>query len=224
MFSEVTTPDQVLSFNYQLTSAEKIPEFYTNLVKLLPDLPLFTGEQTFTDASVKVISLDTLGLARICRIFNANARMLETTTHKKPMNIFNFRNREVTLNGEAVQHGLCFKITKETTCTADEVGKKFGQVYQKLTAGWTKESFRPEETPKIPRNQTPYEYVVYTKKASLSDEGPLIRLIRDELSLGDSIECKDEGDYYLGSNKIYLWIRKSEFQNVIDKFGFNLKA
>ena len=209
---------------YDFQNTFEIPGYCTKLAILLAEQPLFDGRRGGGLAKrSKVISLNNEDNARICAIFNTNARQILGKRRAWQIRDIVPSDQVHDLGDKEIHQGLSLGLYDTVTpCPVEELEKAYNQVLEKLTLGW--KSAKTEEDPDI---SNPDDFYMFVKERALSDEGTLIRLLARKFSMEENVKkgsnpkwvahsgCKD-------NNKIYLWIKKTAFEDIVNKFGFKM--
>lgn len=204
-----------------ITKASEIPKFCSQLYKILSEQPMFDGTAPFLNS--RIISLENWDDVRICDIFSENIDNLTDAFRKKGL-IYGFSHLNGIVynsNGEEIPQGLGLRLYEDSSiCSISDLEGAYNQVLDKITTGWRRAAI--EDNPDMMDQENPDEFDLFIKDETLIEEDTLIRFIASRLSLENDVHCFDtwltHSGYKFG--KTYLWIRKSEFENVVDKFGF----
>lgn len=230
---------------YNFRKANHIPAYCSNTANFFDKQPILNRNQNLFDVNknikdFKAISLGTWDEARICDIFNKNARKILGEEKAWHIHQFNSRSRyleEMKLYsalGEPIEQGLTLWLDEQvTSCSWEELRATYHQVLQKFTTGWS--SAKIEENPHRMFTNNPEDFCLFIKtpdKSSLSEEHCLINCLLSKFSQDDDsvfslqdVSCAVAypaivpGEVY---PKIYLWIRKSARDKVIDTLSLKL--
>ncbi|MDB6081514.1 MAG: hypothetical protein JWO53_786, partial [Chlamydiia bacterium] len=204
-----------------LGKASIIPSYCITLVKRLIAQPLFVNRDGVTEKR-KIISLKSNDESRICEIFNNNTRGF-IDSHSW-LRITSFPPNRLIRNakGKEIKEGLILDCSdKKELCSLATLETSYNQIFKNMTTGWERATI--DENPYIMYKQKSDEFDLFIKEDNMLEEDSLIRLIARRFSIESSIKCDSlwlhqNGGYCSG--KLYLWIKKSDVEKVIDIFGF----
>jgi len=201
-----------------------LPKYCTEMATLLERQPLFTGYGNHVETS-KVIHLESWDDARICEIFNENAKKILGESQWR-ISAFGIGNYQFTdSNHHLIKHGLTLSLYDGPgPCSLSDLEASYEEVFRNMTTGWV--SARPEEHPDIMFKENPDEFQLFIKKKTLIEEDDLIAFIARRVGIEQDIKCHGESlGHSVGygyTDERYLWIRRSALMKVIDTFGFRL--
>lgn len=191
----------------------EIPKSCMYLVRVLDEQPLFNGNGC-RGKKCKVISLEDEIEVEITNIINENARSIlrnakhwQIAIHGSGDSPYQFSDSSL----RPIKHGLVLWVFDDIkNCSIDELSAAYEKVFDKLRNGWARED---REIPKIVLNEALQDSHLFTKKADLSQEDVLIKLLIAKLGMVKRVKC----DEYKGT--IYLWIKKSELPEFVARFS-----
>lgn len=206
------------------TKASEIPGYCARLAEMLDRQPLFDGIGSDVK-KCKVISLDKWADARICDIFNQNAKKMIGTSS---WSIYAFgcgNDRLCDSRDRLIKQGVTLWLFDRERCPLKVMENSYHQILKNMVSGWFPTKI--EDHPNIAHKENNEEFFLFIKDDSSYQPDVLIRFIAGRLGLGDVISCfngwLDSKKGYV-NGKIYLWIKKSALENVIDKFGFQFPS
>lgn len=201
---------------YNFKSAIEIPKYCLQLAVLLAEQPLFDGSGSLVK-KCKVLMLEHSADVSICSIFSRNVAEFLGYRHAWPI------HGEHTLynsNNDPIPNGMTLWLFDDVEmCSLDTLQDEYNRVLASMTVGWV--SAKLEDNSDIMFQEDKDEFALFIKNNPLFEERDLIHLIAKRLSVSNDVKC---GEYWLDDSKsfkiIYLWIRKSAFFDIVDKFGF----
>lgn len=207
---------------YNSQSIFSIPKCCAKLARILVEQPLFDGRGAVARRS-KVIPLKRAYDARICSIFNENTIAILGEQRAWKISSFGFgSHRLVTSGGKSLNYGLFLNLYEtDTLCSVEELEETYNQVLNKLISGW--DSATIEENPGIMFKEDPENFHLYIKRKDLIEEAVLIRFLATKFSVEEHVTCCSDWWTREHNDKIYLWIKKTAFEEVVSKFGFKFR-
>ena len=194
-----------------LNNAHEIPHYLIRLADILDKSPLFDGSGCIFK-KCKVMSLPKND-ARIWEIFHENSRKIRNT-HAWFLGSFGNGMLLFDPNRNPVRDGVVLSLdVEDKKCSLAALQSSYAEVLNRVRDGWGVE---PKKNPFPYFEADPKEFDLFTKDRSLIEEDSLIRFVISRLSLEDDVNCDAD------NGKIYLWIRTSALENVINKMGFRL--
>jgi hypothetical protein len=195
--------------------ADQIPRYCKVVAEILENLPLFDGKGS-TAKKCKVISLASWSDARICDIFSRNSTKFLGNFHAWHIHDFGGGYNQLSdANGQRIKQGVQLALYDNfKMCSLQDLEKSYQQVLSNLITGWSKAD--PKNYPDIMFTKDPQEFELYIKNQSLIEENNLIHFIARKLSLNNDLST-DEDDC---NGKIFLRVRKTALENVVEKIGF----
>lgn len=215
-----------LPWSITVKSAHAIPKACMELAAILEQEPLFDGwGAIFT--TCKVIALTDWFDVRICDIFSANSKKNLGESASWHIHGFvrgNNRNELFNSRGEPIWQGISLWLYDQfKRCSYKELEDSYNQVFSEMTTGWKKAESQDHLV--VLFKEDPKEFELFTKKASLVREDNLICCMASKFFLEDNVKCHAEwrtDSGYCHNGRIYLWIRKTELESVVEKMGFKL--
>lgn len=205
--------------NANFKKADQIPKYCKVVAEILKNLPLFDGRGSIAK-KCKIISLTNWDDVRICDIFNRNSA--EFLGNSRAWHICQFgcgNNQLSNANGQHIKQGLTLSLYDTfEMCSLQDLETSYQQVLFNLITGWSKAD--PKNYPDIMYTKDHQEFEFYIKNQTLIEEDTLIRFIASKLSLDNDLLCDREDGY---DGKIYLWVRKTALENVVEKIGFKFQ-
>lgn len=123
-----------------------------------------------------------------------------------------------------IECGIYLPICNEIKmCTYEALGESYDKVFSAMVNGW--ERVDVKDHPDIMYRENPEEFDLFIKDTSLKEEDTLIRSIVGKLSLAENVKCYSQWlthPGYRSTNKMYLWVRKTELNSTMEKTGLNL--
>lgn len=204
----------VHTYSFQTTS--EVPVYCKKLATLLDQQPLFRGEGAIAKKA-KVVAMECFSDARIFEIFNRNAEKVLGT--ERAWSIHNIQWFGFS-GASKIRDGLALWFGSGIPCSVDELEEAYNQVLESLTNGWIQA--KAEENPDILHTENPEDFHLFIKKSTLTEEDTLIRFLTEKFSLRTDITCDSALKAFARSDNIYMWVRKTRFEDVVNKFGFKL--
>lgn len=199
-------------FTSQFKGAAEIPYFCTEVAQMLRQQPLFTGKGSIVK-ECKVISMQQPLDAKICAIFNRNAREILGDECSWHIHDFGYADDPLfDLADRKVPPGVSLWLYERLNpCSLKILKACYELIFQSMTFGWKKTEIRESK-----------DFSFFTKANTLFSEDELITLVAKRLGISAHVQCRREPPtppgYVFGS--LCLSVRAAALGAVAKQFGF----
>jgi len=196
-----------------------LPRYCAQLSALLAKQPVSGNDLVL--GPCRVISLDSFFDMRICELFHAIADQTSGAEFQWNLIYYDHVSTSSVPNSPVGTHGLALFINDiSDMCSFETLHGRYNQIYERMKTGWV--NAKLAECPDILHKENPDEFELFVKDSPSFGEDSLIRFIALRFSLNEDLKCGNAWKEHLGyrHGNLYLWIRKSALEMVVDTFGF----
>lgn len=208
-----------------ISKASEIPNYCIRVTKTLIEQPLFNGEGGPIDLQSKLLELER-DKAKICEIFSGYCTKILGKDYWLQMYAFwGVNDQRFYSNGTNIKNGIELWISDEMTlCSFKDLKKAYDLVLSNFQDGWIASTIENNED--IMFKEDPNQFALFVKEKQFVTEDSLIRSL--STLFGTEGDIKSHGEWsthpgYRYTEKVYMWIRITAFDVIIDKFGFNIQ-
>ncbi len=232
---ELDTPPlkEISQDTHYITSPSVAPEMCMSLIKALHNQPLFTG----TGSIVKKCQALPLGDidSRIVEVLYKNV-IAKLGKYPTVHSFGGGTDQLFDVTGNCLGDGITQWLYDDTFFQNNEVNikeafasghfkKTCDDVIGDMLGGWKQSTLA--ENPSIFGTRSETEWVLFMKPRKLINEDLLIKLFFSVVGVRDVAGCdcaylKKNGGYEF-LDKLYLWIKKDSFNDVVSKLGLCIK-
>ncbi len=187
--------------------ASDLPRYCTRLAEILDRNPLLQASFPQISSHNRQALPLPYDDARISEIFTNNAREFdERRCAGWYITSFDHTDHSANLFRTQMNEGITLRPLHLPKCPINDLKASYDEVFFRLKTGWTKIQSDKDG------------FVLFKKPSTLHEEDSLIRFIITRFSLDANASCNKER---IDDPTVYLSIRESAFDNVINTLGFD---
>jgi hypothetical protein len=211
-----------LVYSSHILKASELPLYCTRLAQLLEKKPLYAGVVVDEGTKCNLICLANRYDARICHIFNENARIRLGEHQSWPIYSFGEGDHHFIDANDRQLHGgvVLYLRENQERCPLEVLRTSYKEILETMRSHW-KEANKVDYRDIIHKEDSD-NFFLFIKPSSLMQEDSLIRYITGRIGMKGRVKCYR--DWLLPDNhrnQIYLWVRKAALEEVIIKFDFH---